>query len=420
MYPNPYEQNPYEQRQAGSGGNGNLQQNPPSGPNPYGPPNNQPTVYGSPSNPGQYAPPPPPSPSNPQWDRTVRADDPSQYPSVPAPTSPQYPQQGQFPSNPQYPQQGQFSSSPNQYAAPTTPNQFTPNQYQQPTAQYQGAGTFSPPPTQPKKSSNLRIILIALAAIIVIGGGLATFFAVSAHNTQVANDNATATARVNSTNTAVAQANASATANARATATANAQATATAIASTYPFSTNVKLDDPMADNSKGAGWKTSSACSFTGGTYHVKVQTSSTYDTCPASSTNFTNFTYQVTMQINSGDYGGITFRGNDASSHFYAFAVNTDGTYYIELYTASSNPKELGTDFTSAFNTGAGASNTIGVVAKGSTMTFYVNNQQVTSVTNSTLTGGQVGVIGYDVSNTADVAFSNAKVWDLTGTSNA
>src|SRR5205807_5839032 len=114
------------------------------------------------------------------------------------------------------------------------------------------------------------------------------------HNTQVANTNATATAQTNGT--AIAH-NATAVAQAHATATAQSILTATAVASTYPFSANVVLNDPLTDNNHGYQWKTNSDCSFTGGAYHAADSSNNTYVRCPASNTNFSNFTYQVTMQ---------------------------------------------------------------------------------------------------------------------------
>jgi hypothetical protein len=56
----------------------------------------------------------------------------------------------------------------------------------------------------------------------------------------------------------------------------------------------------------------------------------------------------------------------------------------------------------------------TLGVVARGSKISLYVNNQEITSVNDGTFGSGQIGTIAYYVQNPADVAFSNAKVWQL------
>src|SRR5206468_3065100 len=147
--------------------------------------------------------------------------------------------------------------------------------------------------------------------------------------------------------------------------------TATAVASTYPFSANVKLNDPLSDNSKGNGWRTDSHCSFTGGTYHASNATSNTYYTCPALKTNFSDFTYQVSMQITKGDGAGITFRGDEASTKYYSFLFTPQGFYYLFLYNgAGARSQELKSGSTSFSSSQA---NQIGVVARGSSISLYL-----------------------------------------------
>ena len=82
-------------------------------------------------------------------------------------------------------------------------------------------------------------------------------------------------------------------------------------------------------------------------------------------------------------------------------------------LYRASSS-QPVANDWTPAFNTGLGQQNLIAVVANGSTITLYVNNQQVTSVDDSTYSQGQIGVVADDEGNPTEVEFRDAKVWTL------
>lgn len=245
--------------------------------------------------------------------------------------------------------------------------------------------------------------------MVLAGIGAAIY--IPLHNTQVANSNATATAQTNGTATAR---TATAQAQAHATATAQFIATATAVANTYPFSANVVLNDPLSSNS-GSKWKTDSNCTFTGGAYHAAESNNNTYYTCPALGTNFSNFTYQVTMQVNKGDIAGITFRGNEASSKNYAYIFSSkDGSYVLFLYTASTNPHTLQSGTATGFNTGLGQKNDIGVVARGSTIDLYANKQKLASVSDSTFSSGQIGTIVYDTGDAADVSFTNAMVWGL------
>lgn len=57
----------------------------------------------------------------------------------------------------------------------------------------------------------------------------------------------------------------------------------------------------------------------------------------------------------------------------------------------------------------GLGQSNTIAVVANGSTIDLYVNSQKVDSVNDSTFSQGYVGVAA---STSTEAVFSNAVVW--------
>src|SRR5947209_16589946 len=245
-------------------------------------------------------------------------------------------------SNPNY-SQGQYEHTqqagpganypPSQYPQPNSnPNPYPPNPYEQtpgaapnpypypggppqPPAydQYNQGGGMPPPSQQPRPSNGRRIGLIALVVVVLLAI-IGTAIYIPVHSNQVANDNA------NSTATAVSIHNAAATAQANVTATAQTIATATAVASTYPFSATTTLNDPLTDNSKGISWKKSGNCTFSGSAYHATNSTDNTYYTCPATKSDYTNFTYQATMQINKGSIAGITFRGDENAGKNYSF----------------------------------------------------------------------------------------------------
>ncbi len=259
-----------------------------------------------------------------------------------------------------------------------------------------------PPPTQPRsRGISGRVILLAVLALVLVIGGIAVGL-VSYNTTQTNNTNATATAQ---TGTQTAQAHL--------TATAQTNATATAIASTYPFSANLKLNDPLTDNSKGYKWETNDFCKFTGSAYHALDPQANTYGPCAGINTDFSDFTFQVEMSIAKGDGGGLTFRGNAAKSQYYRVAIYTDGTYAIYVYvdTTGTNARTLKSgNLSQTLN----ETNTIALVARGSTITLYVNQSEVVSVTDSTYTHGQIGFTAIDLTNSADVVFTNAKVWLL------
>ena len=361
--PNPYEQNPNVTP------DGTVYANPPSGgQNPYNPyPGNPPSGPGGNSDPyGAYPPAPPPP-----------------------------------------------GATPNTSYSPYDPNAQTyitpgsnPNYSNYPPTVYQAPPPVVPPqPPAPRRRgpSSMIIVLSVVALVIIVGGILIGFLVV---NGQKSSADATATA----------QANATATAHANASATADAALTATAITNTYPFSTNLVLNDPLTDNSKGSNWQTTASfCQFAGSAYHVSDSQTNTFSACFGTGTHFSNFTFEAEMNISKGDGGGLLFRGNPQTDQLYRVTFFTNGHYglYVYVDNTGTNARILkydtypsGVDLTNT--------NTVSVVARGSTLTIYLNHTEVTSVTDSTFSSGAIGFSAYDLTNPTEVIFTNAKVWQL------
>ena len=191
-------------------------------------------------------------------------------------------------------------------------------------------------------------------------------------------------------------------------------------ASANPYSGTLALNDPLSDNSNGYFWTeggdAEGTCAFTGGAYHVNESQQGDFRICAAGNTNFSNFAYEVQMTIVQGDRGGIGFRADDANVKFYSFRIGQDGSYELQLHVDNSRAdiRTLTSGSSSAINTGLNQANTIAVVANGNTISLYVNRQEIDSVTDSTFSHGQIGVVAYDNSNPTEVAYSNAQVWTL------
>lgn len=301
---------------------------------------------------------------------------------------------------------------------------------------HQTVREFSPPPRtsmppgRNRRGAKVRNAVLAGLALLLILGGLGIFTLV--HNGQVASDkaNATATARAQVQATALSD-NTTATAIANGIATQNAingtQATATAAAfqNLYNSSTSgaPALNDPLSDNSRSNGWDTGpstsgGSCQFTSGAYHATIPNNSFFQTCYASSSNFTNFAFSVQMKIVQGDCGGMLFRAADVNnSKFYYWRICLGGSYDLYLYTSSSGStaQDLTTSTTSPFNAGLNQNNLLTVIAKGQTIYLFVNRQEVDSVNDGTYGQGEIGLSAESFSNTTtEVAYSNAEVWKL------
>ncbi len=194
-----------------------------------------------------------------------------------------------------------------------------------------------------------------------------------------------------------------------------------AIANPYPpGSGTLALNDPLSDNSLGYFWGEATdsggaSCGFSKGAYDVLLSQQHNYRYCPASTTNFRNFAYEVQMTIVQGDASGIIFRVNDTNHTFYFFNVQSQGDYALVVSNgvrtnilASGNVS----DTSITFNSGLAQANMLGVVAMNSQITLYVNHQSVATLTDTTYNQGEVGVAVLDNNNPTEAVFTNAKVW--------
>ncbi len=190
----------------------------------------------------------------------------------------------------------------------------------------------------------------------------------------------------------------------------------TAPPDSYATGGSIALNDPLRDNSNGYFWGGSDShgtCEFAGGAYQVSVPQGYTHY-CTASTTNFSDFTYEVTLTILQGDCGWIIFRGNDTNGTGYLFRVCQDGTYALDLNVDNVLSTLLASSSSSVINMGLGQSNVIAAVANGGTLDLYVNQQKIDSVSDSTYNHGQIGVGAISLGTATEVVFSNARVWTM------
>ncbi len=207
-----------------------------------------------------------------------------------------------------------------------------------------------------------------------------------------------------------------------ATATAQANLTATVVASHYPFSNTVLLDDPLSVNDGKYHWMetstntTGGSCAFTGSAYHVSETQAGYFNTCFAQNLQFTNFTYEVEMNISKGDAGGIVFRADSANTTFYYLRFDQNGFFSLHLYVdgTGATSRLLKEGFSTALAFSPNATNSVAVVARSETISLYLNQQLLTSVTDNTYTQGQIGLTAEDSTNATEVIFTHAKVWKL------
>lgn len=295
-------------------------------------------------------------------------------------------------------------------------------QLQQPSQPGLRSGTV--PALQHKGfSKSVTALLVMLALVLIVGGIFIAFVGVvQPHQEHV---QATVTAQaLASQATETAQTQVKATAAVLATASAYALATASALQDSYLQASSGKpaLNDTLS-RQNGNNWDVVSnsgegSCSFKNNAYRAAVQRADYLYTCFATAPSFTNFAYQVQMTIVQGDYGGILFRANGANSRYYYFRVSKDGAYDLSVShdTNFTHDQLLKSGIASSIiTTGLNQPNLVAVLAHGSNLYLYVNQKFLAQVHDNTYQSGQIGVFGGDfASPSADVAFTNMKVWKI------
>jgi transcriptional regulator with XRE-family HTH domain len=162
---------------------------------------------------------------------------------------------------------------------------------------------------------------------------------------------------------------------------------------------------------------TGGACQFTGGAYHVSQAVNGYFTLCTTTRV-FSNFAFEVQLTITQGDCGGIAFRLKKFEHYDFSICQNGESCITKFVSVSSSDAQSLYCCTSSAVHTGLGHQNKLAVVANGSTMTFYVNEQQIDQEQDSSYTSGKIALTANPFYNkdahATEVAYSNARLWTL------
>src|SRR5436305_2775550 len=297
---------------------------------------------------------------------------------------------------------------------------------------------YPPHSIEPRRQSRRglstgMIMLLTALAVFVVGGSAIILYSTVIQLNQlraqtsanvVAKSTATTLSQARSTMQAGAttQVQMNATATVQTLAVAQTNATTTVLQHIFNQATNGNpvLNDSLKQQDNN-NWEVDSkadggGCAFTNGAYHVSIPLTGFFSSCYDQSHIFSNFVFQVQMTVLKGDRGGIIFRSDPTNTKFYLFRVGQDGSYDLYLYvdTNGSNAQLLSQGSSSAIDTGLNRLNKIAVIANGSNLSFYVDQQFIVSIKDTTYQSGSIGVFADDQTNPTEVAFSNAKVWTL------
>ncbi len=252
-----------------------------------------------------------------------------------------------------------------------------------------------------------------MAALLVLGGS-----GWLVYSTQVApaQQQATATAQ-NQTATVVQQATV-AHQPANLTATAQVGATATVVAANpnpySPHTGKLALIDPLTQPYLWQNYKGSDlTCQFKSGAYHV-IENKRFVNGCTPSTPDYSNFAFEAQMTVLQGYCGGLAFRSDPNLESLYYFEVCADRNYYFAVYQNHKLIKTLIKNTSTAIHLGLNQSNLVAVVANGSHIDLYVNNQKINSVTDTTYTQGRFFLIADNYGNQTEVSFNKMRLWTL------
>ena len=184
--------------------------------------------------------------------------------------------------------------------------------------------------------------------------------------------------------------------------------------------TNAVVDDL----SNSDDWPTGGAFFFTGDQYHMQNRSARNVALALYANHTYVNFRLSVTMaelhgSADGADYYGIAFRGTPDQSHYYLFEVSAwgGGQYQCLRYDGNSQWKTLlGGPTPAPLNTQSNA-NTITIVAKGNTFSFWINNIPVSKSLTDTYsnTSQPAGEVGFSVEEQGtEVAFSDLFIKSL------
>ncbi|MHB8599819.1 MAG: family 16 glycoside hydrolase [Ktedonobacteraceae bacterium] len=174
------------------------------------------------------------------------------------------------------------------------------------------------------------------------------------------------------------------------------------------------LSDPMTGPYVHTWWDQWASCFYAGGVYHVTAPQQNLGTVCDDQGRTFSNFAFQVKMTILKGDMGGVVFRSTHENLQTYKFLIGTDDTYFLNVSPYKGKCKLLASGYSAAIQNGLPQSNTLTVIARGSSIYLYINGQAVTQVKDSTATSGMIGLFADNVAQATDVVFRDVKVWQL------
>jgi hypothetical protein len=177
--------------------------------------------------------------------------------------------------------------------------------------------------------------------------------------------------------------------------------TPSATAQPDPFSGPSTYNSPMTIDRQD-GWDVNNqapytSCSFAKDGYHV-VSAPSFGNICANPRLFWPDFALQVQMTFTQGtasDWGGISFRGvGEVGSTSYEFDVQGSGQYILTRCADLNCSYVLTRGVAAHFHQGLHQPNILGIVARGTTLSIYINHVLLQRVIDNHIQAGFIGLM--------------------------
>jgi len=113
-------------------------------------------------------------------------------------------------------------------------------------------------------------------------------------------------------------------------------------------------------------------------------------------------------------DKYGLIFRAQDVAN-YYVFQLDCDGRYRLLRFGGSAANPLIDWTTSSAITRGSRAFNVLGLLAKGSTITLFINQTKVETATDSAYSNGRFGLwLGSNITRDLTVKFNGMKAFKL------
>jgi hypothetical protein len=163
---------------------------------------------------------------------------------------------------------------------------------------------------------------------------------------------------------------------------------------------------------------TSGSCNFQNQLYIVTMTLKNHYYPCYNMESNFQNFLFQVQIQVQQGDSGGIIFRDQPKRPDAYYLYLSETGTYVLGYWPNANigGTIELfsGTNIDFLRDQVQGRFSTIAIRALGDDLSFYINGMYIAHAQNSILSSGRIGLVAQKTLNDTTVAYRHVQIWRL------